>query len=87
MGAEQGGVMAEILRRFLGVAGLGILLGIGVALGASRVLSSLLYQVSATDPVTFVGVGGLLLLVALAAVVVPAFRASRVQPARVLKQE
>jgi ABC-type lipoprotein release transport system permease subunit len=59
----------------------------GAALGASRVLSSLLYQVSATDPVTFLGVGGFLALVALAAVVVPAFRASRVEPARVLKQE
>jgi ABC-type antimicrobial peptide transport system permease subunit len=87
LGAEQGGVMAGILGRYLTVAGIGILLGMGGAVGASRILSSLLYQVSATDPVTFLGVGGFLMLVALAAVAVPAFRASRVQPALVLKQE
>jgi ABC-type antimicrobial peptide transport system permease subunit len=79
--------MAGVLRRFLGVAGIGISLGLVAAMGASRVLSSLLYQVSATDPLTFVGVAAILALVAVVAVVFPAFRASRVQPAHVLKQE
>jgi putative ABC transport system permease protein len=87
MGAGREGVLAEVLGRFLAVAGVGIVLGMGAALGASRVLSSLLYQVSATDPTTFLGVGLFLALVALMAVFVPAFRASRVEPARVLKQE
>jgi ABC-type antimicrobial peptide transport system permease subunit len=80
-------VLSEVLRRFLAVAGVGILLGMGIALGASRVLASLLYQVSATDPATFLGVGLFLAMVALIAVFLPAFRASRVEPARVLKQE
>ena len=87
MGAEGTRVMAGVLRRFLGVAGFGILLGMGVALGATRVLSSLLYGVSATDPATFFGVGAFLTLVALVALAVPAFRASRVDPVRVLKEE
>jgi ABC-type antimicrobial peptide transport system permease subunit len=87
LGAGREGVMVGILRRFLGLAGTGILLGIAVALGASRVLESLLYQVSATDPVVFGGVAAILALVALVAVTLPAFRASRVEPARVLKQE
>jgi hypothetical protein len=87
LGAGRDGVMAGVLRRFLGVAGIGISLGLVAAMGASRVLSSLLYQVSATDPLTFVGVAAILTLVAVVAVVFPAFRASRVQPAHVLKQE
>jgi ABC-type antimicrobial peptide transport system permease subunit len=87
LGAGRKGVMVGILRRFLGVAGLGIVLGMGVALGASRILSSLLYQVSATDPAAFLAVGGFLTLVALAAVLIPAIRASQVEPAKVLKQE
>jgi hypothetical protein len=87
LGAGREGVLAQVLRRFLAVAGVGILLGMGAALGASRALSSLLYQVSATDPATFVGVGLFLVLVAMAAVFVPALRASRIEPARVLKQE
>jgi ABC-type lipoprotein release transport system permease subunit len=57
------------------------------ALLASRTLDRFLFEVSATDPVTFVGVGLFLALVALVAVVVPAHRASQVEPARVLKEE
>ena len=87
MGAGRQSVLAQVLRRFLAVAAVGILLGMGAALGASRILSSLLYQVSATDPTTFLGVGALLTLVAVGAVLVPALRASRIEPAQVLKQE
>ena len=87
LGAGGAGVMASVVRRFLIVSAVGIILGVGVALGVSRVLSSLLYEVSATDPATFLGVGGFLTLVALAAIVFPAYRASRVDPARVLKGE
>ena len=87
LGAGRGSVLVQVLGRFVAVAGLGIVLGMGAALGAGRVLSSLLFQVSATDPTTFLAVGLFLALVALGAVFVPAFRASRVEPARVLKQE
>jgi putative ABC transport system permease protein len=87
LGAEKGQILRSTLRRFLGVSGVGIVLGLLGALGASRILDRFLYQVSSTDPATFLGVGLFLALVALAAVVVPAHRASRVEPARVLKEE
>jgi len=87
LGAGKEGILLETLRRFLGVSGAGILLGLAGAFGTSRVLARFLYQVSATDPVTFLGVGAFLVLVTLGAVLVPALRASRVEPARVLNQE
>jgi hypothetical protein len=87
LGAGKDGILLETLRRFLGVSGVGILLGLAGAFGTSRVLTRFLYQVSATDPVTFLGVGAFLVLVTLGAVLVPALRASRVEPARVLNQE
>lgn len=87
LGADKGKILRSTLRRFLGVSGVGILLGLAGALAASRILDRFLYQVSATDPATFLGVGVFLALVALAAVMVPAHRASRVEPARVLKEE
>lgn len=87
LGAGKDGILLETLRRFLGVSGIGILLGLAGAFGTSRVLTRFLYQVSATDPVTFLGVGAFLVLVTLGAVLVPALRASRVEPARVLNQE
>jgi ABC-type antimicrobial peptide transport system permease subunit len=68
-------------RRLLGarvrskVALLGILIGIAAALGLTRLMTSLLFGVSATDPLTFVGAAGLLTLVALAASYIPARRA------------
>jgi hypothetical protein len=87
LGAEKQGILWGTLRRFLGISGLGIVLGLLGALGTSRILDRFLYQVSATDPATFLGVGLFLALVALVAVVVPAHRASRIEPARVLKEE
>lgn len=87
LGAEKGEILRSTLRRFLGVSAVGIVLGLLGALGASRILDRFLYRVSSTDPATFIGVGLFLALVALAAVVVPAHRASRVEPARVLKEE
>jgi ABC-type antimicrobial peptide transport system permease subunit len=87
LGAGRNGVLAQVMRRFLAVAGVGIALGLFAAFGTSRVLSSLLFRVSSTDPPTFLGVAALLTLVALGAVLVPAFRASRIEPARVLKEE
>jgi putative ABC transport system permease protein len=87
LGAGSNEVLGQVLRRFLTLASIGILVGLAGAFAASRVLAGLLYQISATDPLTFLGVALTLGLVALGAVSIPAFRASRIQPAQVLKQE
>jgi putative ABC transport system permease protein len=68
-------------------AGIGVLAGIAIALGLTRVLSSLFYGVKATDPVTFVLVAIVLTAVALFAAYIPARRAMRIDPAIALRQE
>jgi putative ABC transport system permease protein len=64
----------------------GLLLGLASALGAARLLQSLLYETEAYDPLTFAAVPLLLAVVALAACYLPARRASRLDPMAVLRQ-
>jgi putative ABC transport system permease protein len=86
-GAGQQRVLLLILRHgALLVAG-GIALGIAGAWGATRVLRTLLYRVEPADPVTFVSVTVLLILVALAACCFPAYRATRTAPTEALRYE
>jgi putative ABC transport system permease protein len=66
---------------------LGLTLGLLGAFAATRVLSSLLFEVTATDPITFVGVAAFLLAVAAVACYLPARRASRVDPLTALRLE
>ena len=61
--------------------------GLALALAATRLLASLLYQVSPTDPPTFAAVTTLLLVTSALACVVPAMRATRVEPIVVLREE
>ena len=63
------------------------MLGYGAALAATRVLTNLVYEVSSTDPLTFAMAAVLLLCVATAASLVPAWRASRIDPAASLRAE
>jgi putative ABC transport system permease protein len=74
-------VLRLIVGHGLRLALSGIAIGLFASLLATRLLRNLLYGVTAHDPVTFVLVPGLLLAVALAACAVPAWRASRVDPA------
>jgi len=87
LGAEAGGVLLLVLRQSLRIAGAGLVIGIVAALGLSRLVESWLFGVSAADTTTFVAVPAVLALVALAACLVPALRATRVDPVVVLKSD
>src|SRR4029450_5528048 len=80
LGATQRDVMGLILGQGLVVALAGIGLGLAGAVAVTRVVSTFLVGVSATDPITFAGVPALLLAVAIVASFFPARRASRVDP-------
>jgi putative ABC transport system permease protein len=87
LGARPREVLGLVLRRGLLLAGIALAIGLPLAFALSRLLTSLLYGVSATDPATFAGVSILLLLVAIAACYFPARRAMRVEPVIALRYE
>ena len=87
LGASRGDIMGLILRQGLRLTTLGVVVGIGAALLATRLLATLLYGVSHVDPVTYVGVVVLLTLTSIVASALPAWRASRVDPVTALRSE
>jgi ABC-type antimicrobial peptide transport system permease subunit len=87
LGADRGRVLRMVLRDGMTLAVIGASLGLGLALLAMRVLRSMLYGVTPTDPFTLTTVAGAMLVVALAACAVPARRASSVDPMLVLREE
>jgi predicted permease len=87
LGANPGRVLRLVLGRGLRLAGAGMVIGVLAALMLTRLLNSLLFGVSATDPITFAAVAGLLFAVALLACYVPARRAMRVDPMVALRYE
>jgi putative ABC transport system permease protein len=87
LGAERRDVLRMVLRQGMRLALAGVGLGLIAALVLTRVIASQLYEVRATDPATFVLVASLLTAVALAANLIPALRATRVDPAVVLRDE
>jgi ABC-type antimicrobial peptide transport system permease subunit len=87
LGAERGAVVAMVLRRTVVMSLAGIVLGIGAGLLATRVLATLLFAITPTDPRTFISVAGAMLASALAAAWVPARRATRVDPMVALRHE
>jgi len=76
-----------VLRRALGLAVAGLALGVALALAAGRLLEGALYGVTPRDPATLAGVALVLLFAAAAAGYGPARRASRLDPARVLRAD
>ena len=87
LGAQPGDVMRMMLRRGLLWVAAGAAAGLIGALGATRLLGSLLFEVKATDPISFAIATGLLVAAALAACYVPARRAMRVDPMVALRYE
>ena len=87
MGAERGHVLGMVLRHGVSLALAGVVVGLVCALGASRLMRGLLYEVGPANPVTFVAVPVFLLAVAALASLVPALRAVRVNPTVALRME
>ena len=87
LGAQSGDVIRLILKRGMGLAMLGLLIGLAAALLFTRVLEGLLYGVQPTDPVVFVAIAAGLVLVALAASYLPARRAAKFDPIVTLRAD
>jgi predicted permease len=87
LGAAPRAVLAMVLRNAMTMALVGIAVGAVAALLATRLLSSMLYGVGATDPLTFASVAGILAAVALLSSYLPARRATKVDPMVVLRYE
>ncbi len=87
LGAGGSDVSRMVLRQGMILAGSGVVIGLIVAMGLTRLMSSLLYGVEATDPVTFGVVAAVLSAVALLASYLPALRASRTDPVEALRFE
>ncbi len=87
LGAQSGDVLKLIVREAMVLAVAGVGVGLTGAFVMTRTLTSLLYDVSTTDPATFAGVAGVLTLVALLASYIPARRATRIDPNVALRHE
>lgn len=87
LGAQEPGIVWAVLRQGMALTFGGLALGLVIAVWATRLLTTLLFNVSATDPVTFVGVSSLLIAVAALACYFPARRATKVDPITALRHE
>jgi ABC-type antimicrobial peptide transport system permease subunit len=87
MGARSSDIVRLVLREALALSGIALGLGLAGSLALSRVLQTLLFEVTPTDPATFASVCGLVLVVSAFAAVWPARRAVRVDPLVALRYE
>ena len=87
LGAESRDILGMIIANAVRLAGLGLAIGVVLALALGRTLTSLLYETPATDPLTFAVVVGVLGAVALVASYLPARRASRIPPVEALRYQ
>ena len=87
LGARPADILSMVLRQGMALLALGILAGLLGAVVLTRVMASLLFGVSATDALTFAAVPAILALIALAAIIIPAFRATTVDPIIALRDE
>ena len=87
LGAQAPNVFALVLREGFTLVAIGMTVGLAVALGATRLVSNILFNVTTTDPLTFVGVSIVLLTAALLACLLPTRRATRVDPLIALRSD
>jgi len=87
LGAQRRDILRLVVGHGLALVGVGLVLGLAAAFGISRLMGSLLFGISATDPLTFVSVPLVLGAMAFVASYLPAFRATRVDPMRALRSE
>jgi putative ABC transport system permease protein len=87
IGASKGQILRKVVLQAMGPAMLGVVLGVLGAFGLSRFMASLLFQVEASDPGTYAGVAGLLVVAALLSAFLPALRATKVDPAIAFRAE
>ncbi len=85
LGADRGDLFKLVLSQGMKLTAAGVLLGLGIAYGVTRLLASLLFGVKAADPATFAAVSAILTLVALLATYVPARRAAAIEPSDALR--
>ena len=87
LGADRTKILQLVMTRGLMLSAIGLVLGMAGSIAATRVLSTLLFNVTPTDPPTLAIVAGLIVVVAVVACLVPALRATRVDPLVALRQD
>jgi putative ABC transport system permease protein len=87
LGAARGDVIGLVLRQGMGLAGLGVVLGLVASLWLTRLVQAQLYEISPRDPTTFIAIALILSSVGFVATLIPALRATRVNPVEALRAE
>ncbi len=85
LGATRGAIASMVVGKSAALTGLGVAIGIGLAAATTRLLATLLFQVSPVDPLTFAVVGALVTAVGIGAAYLPARRAARLDPVEVIR--
>jgi putative ABC transport system permease protein len=87
LGAEARSILALVVHRGVILLTLGLGIGLGLSLGLTRLMQAMLFEVEPTDPVTYVGLAILLIVTGTAATLIPARRATRVNPVEAIRSE